>query len=156
MVRYILAACVLLVTLAPNAFAQVQATKLSSDVRGVTVRMCTAESTAGVCNNGSGDVYFVADGYNDFYFSFTETGAGGNSCDIFALPGSASAITADLDTLDGSATYKVNSTALTASNPAQWFEIRAKWIFVSCPTVVGGTTFTVDLMAAEPATKRGE
>lgn len=150
MVKYLLAACVLMLTLLPGtSFAQVIATKISDDARGYTYRMCTAEDTTGVCNNGTGDIYVKADGLNDFAFFFTETAAG-NSCNVYALP--AGALVTDLDTLITGG-FKVNGTQLTVSNPVQWFQIRAKHIFVHCTRVAG--TYTVDVMMAETATQRG-
>lgn len=151
MVKFTLAASVLILTLAPfSAGAQALATKISDDFRGYTYRMCSAETSTGVCNNGAGDIYVQTDGMNDFYFTFTETSPG-NSCDVYALQ--QGDLVEDLDTIDGAGGFKLNGTPLTVSNPAQWFQVRAKYMFVSC-TAVGGS-FTVDVMMAESGIKRG-
>lgn len=152
MAKYFYSLCVLIYALSPCiSHAQSLATKISDDFRGYTYRMCSAETTTGVCNNGAGDIYVNTDGMNDFYFTFTETAAG-NSCDVYALH--QGDLVADLDTIDGAGGFKLNGTPLTVSNPAQWFQVRAKYMFVSCTAVSG--TFTVDVMMAESGTRRGE
>ena len=55
-----------------------------STSRGKYFQLCVGETGSGTCTNPAGvDAYAQSASYVQFTFSFSETGAGGASCDIY-------------------------------------------------------------------------
>ncbi len=125
-----------------SAFAQAQATKTRTD-RGWSHLMCAAETTNGICDSGSEDIYAWVGNYSSFTVYFEETGGVTATCEVHAAGIGVSMAT----DMNGFSENKINSTSLSDSQDAITFSGGDfEYVWVKCASI--STTVTVTLQGS--------
>jgi hypothetical protein len=119
------------------ASAQTTASSTRTD-RGWSYVLCDAETTDGICDGASGDMYVNVAQFEQFNVHFSEVGAGA-TCDIYGAD-IQTAMAADMSAYPHN---KINGTSLSATQDAIGYTATWEYIWIKCATIDTSVTVTV-------------